>query len=100
MADKYYVGQEWLRIELTTGVNLTGITGPLIKYRKPSGTYGQFVATVSDIANGILRYDFTTGDLDEAGTWVFWSHVTFSDGRLAQGEPVEVDVYYEGEDNE
>jgi hypothetical protein len=99
MANKYYVGQTWLRIELTTGVNLTGATSPLIKYKKPSGTNGQFVASIDDAVNGVLSYEFTSGDLDEAGTWTFWAHVTIG-GLSAPGEPVEVEICYEGEDDE
>lgn len=100
MADKYYVGQEWLKIELTTGQNLTGVSSPLIKYRKPSGAYGSFVATVSDAVNGVLSYEFISGDIDERGTWTFWAHVTFAGGLTAPGEPIEVEIYYEGEDDE
>ena len=35
-------------------------------------------------------------DLDEVGTWSFWSWVKFVDGRAIPGDPVAVVVYAEG----
>lgn len=94
---KIYLNQSSLRIQLTTLVDITGATETLIKYKKPSGTTGEWTATVEAVGDGIIYYDLTGDELDEIGTWTFWAYVTFADTREAPGEPVKIIVYSEGE---
>lgn len=93
---KIYKNQSSLQIELTTGVDVTLATC-VIKYIKPSGTTGSWTATIVTAATGVIKYDLTGTELDQAGTWKIWAFVTFSDTRTAPGEPVIMNVYNEGE---
>lgn len=92
-----YKNQTSLRIRLTTSVDITGSTLREVRYRTPSGSTGGWSATSEDDTTGIIYYDTSSGDLNEAGDWIFWAFVTFSDGRSAPGEPVKVPVALEGE---
>ena len=94
---KVYLNQSSLRIQLTTNVDITGATETLIKYKKPSGTTGQWTAQVEAAGDGIIYYDLTGTELDEIDTWTLWAYVTFSDDRVAPGEPVKMIVHTEGE---
>ena len=94
---KIFINQSKLRLQLTTGVDITGATSLLIKYKDPDGTEGSFTATSSDDDNGVIYYDFTDGELDTRGVWTFWAYITFSDGRVAPGEVSTIKVYNEGE---
>lgn len=95
---KIFVGQSALRFVADTNVDITGATGTLIKYTKPDGSTGTFSASILDAEEGTIYYDVVnTTELDQAGVWYMWAHVTFSDGRVAQGVPVRVKVYVEGE---
>lgn len=95
---KIFVGQSALRFEADTNVDITGASATLIKYKKPDDTTGSFTATISDAENGIIYYDVVnTTEIDQAGSWYMWAHVTFSDGRIAQGVTVRVRVFEEGE---
>lgn len=94
---KIYLNQSSLRIILTTGVNISGASVRQIKYKKPSGTTGNWTATELDSGAGSIYYDLTGTELDELGTWTLWAYVMFSDGRSAPGEPVSVIVHTEGE---
>lgn len=93
---RLYNGQTSLRIQLTTGVDITGATVTRIKYEKPSDTTGYWDATVSDNTTGVIYYDVTAGDIDETGNWKFWAYITFSDGRSAPGESIIEYFYTEG----
>ena len=97
MSNKIFVGQSSLRIRLTTGVDITGATCK-IKYKKPDNSTGEFSpCPIESNSQGIFYYDVQdTTELDQAGRWKFWAHVTFSDGRVAPGETVEVRVYRPG----
>jgi hypothetical protein len=95
---KIYLNQDSLRIQLTVDVSIAGATLQQIKYIKPiSGDTGFWSATVEDPNSGIIYYDLVGDELDEVGTWVLWAYVTFSDGRSAPGEAVNVVVHTEGE---
>ena len=88
--------QTSLRIRLTTSVDITSASVLRVKYRKPSGTLSYFTATEEIALTGVIYYDFATDDLDESGVWTFWAFVTFSDGRSADGEAINVQVYEPG----
>ena len=94
---KIYVGQTKLRIQRTCNVDITGATVRKIKYIKPSGTTGELTATELTAATGVIYFDVvSSATLDEAGTWITWAYVTFSDTRVAPGEPVTMKVWVEG----
>lgn len=92
---KIYVGQTALRIQLSTGIDLTDITVS-IKYEKPDGTTGVWQASkLND--SGTIYYDINTvTDLDQSGDWTFWAFATLQNGKTAPGEPVTISVYEEG----
>lgn len=94
---KIYIYQTALDIEATLGCDITGASALLIKYQKPNGDTGSFAATSTDDENGVIEYQVSSeDDIDQAGEWVFWGHVTFADGSYAAGEPYSMTVYREG----
>jgi hypothetical protein len=94
---KIYVGQTALIFRDTTGINLSSALETKMKYRKPDRTEGAFPATIVDVAGGVIEYSVqSASDLDQPGVWVRWAHVTFNDGSVAPGEPIEFKVYREG----
>jgi len=95
---KIYKGQSALTIRLTVGQDITDATPVVIKYRKPSGVEGSWTASIITAATGVISYTMAdTAQLNEVGLWTFWAHITFSDGKVAPGEPVKKWVYNEGE---
>lgn len=82
-----FVDQTYLRIRLTTGVNITGSLRREIHYVKPDNTTGHVDASVEDMIQGIIYYDVPVGStlFDQAGTWKCWSFIEFADGRTARG---------------
>ena len=93
---KIYKNQSFLSIKLITGVNISGASLMKIKYRKPSGTSGDWPATMVS-SSGVIKYDIASAYvLDEIGTWTVWAYITFSNGKSAPGEPTKFQVYEEG----
>ena len=92
---KIFVDQTYLRIILTTNVDITSARTTEIHYKKPDGTIGQLTALVQDPVDGVIYYDLDSDDtlLDTRGPWKFWAYVVFSDGRIARGEPVGVTIW-------
>ena len=99
-AESIYVNQSKLRQILILNVDLTTATTAWIKYKKPAGTVGHWVATVlttnmTIIVNGVsivltpsmgvIYYDVISTEIDEAGNWTLWPFITFSDTRSAPG---------------
>lgn len=94
---RIYKNQGSLTFKVHTCVDLTGAEGCLLKYRKPDATEGTFPLTIEDELGGILRYNASTGDLDQSGWWTLWAHITFLGGQTAPGEAVRLYVAEEGE---
>lgn len=93
---KIFAGQTALTLTATMNQNVTDATC-LIKYRKPSGATGSFVAGIVTAATGVIEYAITAAtDIDEAGIWTFWGYITFSGGTVAAGEPDQLEVFTEG----
>jgi hypothetical protein len=93
---KVYKNQTELEIQLTTNQDITGGSAE-IRYKKPDATTGHFDAEIDDYTNGVIVYTITSeDDIDQAGEWYFWAHVTFTGGGEANGEPVKITVYNEG----
>lgn len=94
---KIYKNQTKLILKLNANQDITGATSTPIKYRKPSGVFGELAATIDDALLGIIKFsDFVESTLDEAGDWKFWSYVVFADGKKAAGEPINVTIYNVG----
>jgi hypothetical protein len=83
-----FTSQTYLRIRLTTGVDITGSTVRRIVYVKPDGTTGYVTAAVENLVTGIIYYDVPQGNtlIDQSGNWKFWAYIQFADGRIARGE--------------
>lgn len=80
-----YKGQAEARISIDTGVDLTGGTGQIIKYRKPNGATGSWPATIS--GTKLIHDVASSSELDVSGLWTAWPWLTFPDGRTAPGKP-------------
>ena len=91
----YFKDQTALTITLTIGQDVTGGT-PLIKYQAPDGTTGSWAATTGSSTTYQISAALSTGQIDQSGQWVFWSHATFADGTVAPGEPVAQEFLVEG----
>jgi len=67
-----YRNQTGLKLRLRVGANVNDATVTLIKYKKPSGNTGSWVASKEN--NG-LSYVTTGTDLDESGLWQLQAYV-------------------------
>jgi hypothetical protein len=94
--NRVYKGQTALRLIVKTFIDLSDILSALIKYRRPDGSTGEFLAGVAEVGKGVIFHECIEGDLDCSGWWVFWAYVTFADGRTAAGEPARVFIWDEG----
>jgi hypothetical protein len=100
MADHIVKGQDYTIDYISDeDIDLSTATTVLLKYKKPpDGTAGQFTAAAKspEATSNTVTYDVKDTENDQAGTWRFWPHVTFSDGTIRIGKPVDLDVYEEG----
>lgn len=94
---KIYKGQTKLTIKVNLGVDISGATSTLLKYEKPDGNSGNFIATILSATTGDIQYiPASINDLDVVGEWVMWGYVVFSDGKIASGEPFKLIINKEG----
>jgi len=94
---RIHIGQTRLRISLTCNSDLSNAETVLIKFKKPTGVQGSWVASISNATTGIIYYDVANEtDLDMEGAWTIWAHITYDDGTVAAGDPVKMAVYTEG----
>lgn len=92
-----FVGQTAFRLILKTSVDFS-VNIPStckIKFIKPEttdeteGEWNAQVLTGSE-SEGKIYVDFSDSiNCDQKGVWRFWAHVTFTDGRFAEGKTVE-----------
>jgi len=98
---KIYVAQTHLVLELDCLSSLENADTFTIKYIKPDGITTGFWddnIVITDAALGIIeRTSFAASDLDEAGQWIVWAYVEYTDGTVAPGEPDYLQVWNEGE---
>jgi hypothetical protein len=94
-----YVGQNAFRLQVETGVDLTGASSSLIKirYASPSLSTGEYDGTVLVSTAGSIYKDFTSSMSLEKGEWVFWAYVTWADSRVSIGDPFPLTVMSEGQ---
>jgi hypothetical protein len=93
---KIHINQSAIRITLKTFCDLAGVLSVVIRFRKPNGKTGEFVAAVGDAETGVIFHECIEGEIDVSGWWAFWAFVTFADGRTAAGETSKVFVWFEG----
>ena len=95
MDDKIYVGDIGTEITCDSkGVVLTGATTLKIKYTKPSGTSGEWVATIDPQDDNIAVYKTTlVSDLDVTGMWEFQIYTELPSGWKGHGEKAKYRVY-------
>ena len=98
VADKIYVGQTALTLQLDTGIDLSTASSALMKFIRPDKTVGQWVAVIDAPAtDGIISYDIASAtDLDQSGIWKRWAYITFTGGAVAPGDCVPFEVFDEG----
>ena len=59
-----------IRITLNANIDLSGYATLNIRYKKPDGTTGCWVATICPTNNEYMFYDCDIDDLDQAGDWL------------------------------
>ena len=86
---KTYVGDQ-IVISLNTGSDISGESGFKIKYMKPDGTKGEWVATIDGTMSVKYTTSSTTPDLNIGGNWAVQSYI----GSLyLHGEIASIQVY-------
>jgi hypothetical protein len=81
-----------LKIKLNAKITLTGYT-VIIKYTKPDGTKGQWVAAINGGNALIMEYTTTTADLDQKGTWKLQGYAYTGTTVKAHGKVVDLEVF-------
>ena len=80
-------GQIGATIRLTSTFDLSLATAQTIRYTKPSGAKGTWIAAI----NGTTNVEYVTtdaDDLDESGRWTFQGFASFSDGNTVISKQV------------
>ena len=90
MTDKVYKNDIGTAIILDTTENITAQTVLKILYQKPSGTVGEWAATVFQTTKA--RYVTISGDLNEKGLWYLQIYLEIPAWK-GYGETVEMYVY-------
>jgi len=85
---------QFFRISLDTGIDISPATLLLIKYIDPEGIRGEWTATLDPDNNNKMFYDVT--GLTKVGRWKVWGKATFTLGDVP-GEKAFFDLYEEGE---
>lgn len=86
-----FVG-DTIRITLRTGIDISTYATLKMKYVKPSGVKGEWIATKDPADNTKIYYVTEESDLDESGLWALQAHVEDLDFSLT-GLPVNIQVY-------
>jgi hypothetical protein len=92
----HYVKGQTLQIDLVMDVDITGAGTNWIKYRKPSGTEGNWVASVVSEEDGWLRYILPAASNDESGDWTVWCYVIQADASVLISAPLTIRIDAEG----
>jgi hypothetical protein len=89
---KVYEGDVKTQIILDTSVALGTPDVLKIKYKKPSGTTGEWTAAVYELTKA--RVIVANGDFDETGLWTFQVYVELAGGSwIGHGETYERWLY-------
>lgn len=92
-----FKNQTKLDITLNILSDISDVVTALIKFTKPNGVRGEFVATI-DTGEQTISYTITSeDDIDINGIWVFWAHLTYTNGDVIAGEASDQMVNLEGQ---
>lgn len=86
-----FVG-DTIRINLNTGIDISGYSTLCIKYKKPDGTTGAWPATIDPSNSNKMYYDCETEDIDQSGEWAIQASVEEGAQQL-NSRWVRFDVY-------
>lgn len=70
---KIYIGDIGTNIIVDLGSDITTATVKKIKYKKPDGTEGEWLANIS--GTRFFTYTSVSGDLDPIGKWILNAYV-------------------------
>ena len=90
---KIYTFDIGTRLRTTLNVDLTGYDTVEYSIEKPDGTTLTKTCTIEDESDGIVYYDTTTNDLDQAGYYNIQVQVVFLSGSQFESETKEFRVY-------
>jgi hypothetical protein len=93
---KIFLNQTKLTIRLNVEDDMAGVASAKIKYRKPNGATGDFVAVIDSPSREIYYNVNATTDLDIEGRWFFWAFLTYSDGKTLAGEVDAIKILMQG----
>jgi len=93
---KIFANQTSLTIKVITYVDLCKVKCAKIRFRKPNGSLGEFLAVLDTFEAGTLLHHCSGNDLDMAGWWHFWAYIEFEDGRVSIGEAAKLHIWREG----
>jgi hypothetical protein len=91
-----YINQA-LRQYFTTGIDDSTTSSVVLKYRDPLGQEGEKTATLVESDEGKYYSEWQEDELNQVGTWTFWSYVTTIDGGVFPGNPWQDVVQTEGD---
>lgn len=98
MADKIYVGDIGVTVNVATGLDLTTAETTTLLVRQPDGTEVEWAAAVDgDATDGNLTYTTVDGDLPRRGAYKLQAYVVLSSGEIFYGETANFHVYNEYE---
>lgn len=93
---KAYDTQTVLKFIANTHTDITGASARKIKYKKPDGTTGEWVAAEEgDPLEGKISYEVVAA-LGAFDCWIFWAWIEFTEGKSAPGEARKIMIYEEG----
>ena len=94
---RIFKSQTALRIKLCTNVSLSSVTSARIKYIKPTGATGEWVAELDNATQSVYYDVLSATDINVTGIWKMWSYLTYSNGNSAAGKVVQILVIDQGE---
>ena len=74
MPSSVYVGDAGTELVMNLGTDISDATVTKIKYKKPNGDIGEWVATIASNLQSI-SYSTESNDLDVSGEWSLQSYV-------------------------
>lgn len=93
---KAFDTQTVLKFIANTYTDITGASARKIKYKKPDGTTGEWVAAEEgDPLIGKISYEIVEA-LGAFDGWILWSWIEFAAGKSAPGEARKIMIYKEG----
>ena len=97
LIDYFYDGQNAVQMRAYNLGDLSTAGTCLIKYKKPDLTTGSWTATIDTENDGEIYYDLLNTEFLTVGTWTFWTHITYTDGRIGIGDPKTITIREEGQ---